>query len=305
MMKWQGRAPMIAGFVLILVTNAVALGGVIWNRHGDPESVLSVSQRELEMPYRWASHENSGVALTLRWRVAAKANGNAAPSGSYGYAPPDWLDEAKMRSLGFTLRAYADDTQQTEKALSHDVLLVLEMAGDAYGRALEQARRYVAAEEAKLDASPVSEENKRRRESLRRTLREEEHENSRLFVVDAGLDAAELRARYPDRSRYAIVKGQVRPWASGSPASASATSAARGVVSGISATEINVPYRFRPLFAGRWSNDADYLQYKNAVQEDTAKFEARVAFGQRYEPWITDVNFSSATATGKTTAPPP
>ena len=49
-------------------------------------------------------------------------------------------------------------------------------------------------------------------EAARHQLKHEQGEASRLFIVDAGLDLAALRQRYPERQRYAIVKGRVRPW---------------------------------------------------------------------------------------------
>lgn len=48
----RGRT-LIAGIAIILVVNAIALGGVAYNRSGTPESTLHLSQRELSEPYVW------------------------------------------------------------------------------------------------------------------------------------------------------------------------------------------------------------------------------------------------------------
>ena len=61
----------IGALLVILLTNAVALGGAFWNRSGEVESRLMLSQRELRMPYARFDRENSGFALCAKgpkWR---------------------------------------------------------------------------------------------------------------------------------------------------------------------------------------------------------------------------------------------
>src|SRR4030067_1545641 len=112
MMKWSHT--LIAGSVLILLTNAVALVGAAYNRSGDPESRLHLSQRELQN-YRWNEiRDNSGITLTLNWRVAREA---PAQRNDYGvgysagkWGTPTWLDKAKMSELGFDVCTLATHT---------------------------------------------------------------------------------------------------------------------------------------------------------------------------------------------------
>ncbi len=47
MKKWTRGHTVGVGIGLIALTNAVALGGVWWNRSATPESALTLSQREL------------------------------------------------------------------------------------------------------------------------------------------------------------------------------------------------------------------------------------------------------------------
>ena len=259
-----------AALALILLTNTLALGGAAWNRRGEPESRLTLSQRELRLPYRGFDRENSGQALTLNWRVAGVAVDNNQPYWDYhNGGAPEWLDRAKMESLGFAQIPSAGDDhrRRTGRALSRDVLLVLEFAGEASRKALERARQHQAEEEGKWAAAPDSNEKKNRLKLAADRLLREENESSRLFVVDAGLDAVVLRSKYPDRRRYAIVRGQVRPFWNGERN----VSAARGHVSNLSIAGINVPYAYRNLLGA------------TAGQE---KFTADVEFGQRLEPWI-------------------
>jgi len=69
-MTWSRKHTLLAGLGLIALTNAIALSGVVYNRSGDPEATLRLTQRELRTPYRWyGNRENSGLALSLVWRV--------------------------------------------------------------------------------------------------------------------------------------------------------------------------------------------------------------------------------------------
>jgi len=109
--------------------------------------------------------------------------------------------------------------------------------------------------------------------------RREEQDNSRLFAVDAGLDLHALRAQYPDRNRYAIVRAQVQPSYIGGQ------SKIAGYINRISIDEINVPYKYHAAFDNR---------VRPAIVRTPTSgrrtFEAGVAFGQRLEPWLVGIS---------------
>ncbi|MDH4234902.1 MAG: DUF4824 family protein, partial [Gallionella sp.] len=239
------------------------------------ESVLKLTQRELQPPYWGANLENSGMSLRLSWRVPS---GDRSWNYSFSGGAPDWLDQAKMESLGFdasVVRGMEDNYRRTSRQLGKEVLLVLEMDGQAYQQVLQRTRQNAAVQDAKLAATPDVEELKRKAKQAQDELKREEQDNSRLFAVDAGLSQAALRAQYPDRNRYAIVRAQVRPWSSG------AQGKIAGYIDSISIDAINVPYEHRAMFERRM-----------AVAQPTARqgFEASVAFGQRLEPWLLGVS---------------
>ena len=78
MIAWSRRRTLLAGIALILAVNAVALAGVAYNRSGEPDSVLRLTERELQASYGWhGSAENSGAALTLRWRVPVEESADS------------------------------------------------------------------------------------------------------------------------------------------------------------------------------------------------------------------------------------
>jgi len=279
-MTWSRKYTLVAGLGLIALTNAIALFGVVYNRSGAPEATLRLTQRELRTPYRWyGGRENSGLALSLVWRVL---NERSPEIQIYGYVgtggTPAWLDKAKMEALGFNTSAAAASSDRSrmryEKQLPREVLLVLELEGPAYQRSLELATQYLAREEAKRASSPGDKNLDSRVKNVREALERETSGNSRLFVVDAGLEPSALRAKYPDTSRHAIVRGQVRLVSFDTP------SGGIGYVSGLSIGSINVPFALRDVFGGA-------TLVVDFDQRNRAPFEATVAFGKRFEPWIT------------------
>lgn len=283
MKDWPRKYTLIAGISLILLANAVALLGAAWNRSAAPESALKLTQREMRLPYWGVVRENSSMALNLSWRIPASDSDNAI---SWGYADfgrsPAWLDQAMLESLGFDTAAnvQAKDAGRRTQQLSKEVLLVFELDGAAYQQSLERARRYAAEENAKLAAIPDNAELKRRAKQAQERLRQEELENSRLFVIDAGKDLQALRAKYPDHGHYAIVHGRVRPRLSGSGREVKVT----GYIDGISIGSINVPFEYRAVF------EVKTLQDRGVPAAQLPHFEAALAFGRRLEPWIVDIS---------------
>ncbi len=284
---WSRRLTSIAGIILILATNAIALLGVVYNRSGDPESQLQLTERELPMSYggEFAS-DNSGIALRLNWRVYS----GRAPAASAAYDPyyiasnygePDWLDRAKLAELGFDVSTSLDAANAEryyDKILPKEALLVLEFNGPAYQAALDRARRNAQSQAELMAANPGREEFKQRAERAKQDLRGEERLGSRLFVVDAGLDAVALRGRYPDRARYAIVRGQIRPILGTGKKRYLA-----GYVTNLSVDSINVPFAYRDIFEPFARADRRY-------RGDTdPRYETTTAFGRRLEPWLVAV----------------
>ncbi len=267
-MNWSPKHSLIAGLGLIVVVNAIVLGGVAYNRSGEPESALRLSERELVAPMRgYGNKENSGLPLMLNWRVLPAASSDSKRySGANALAggAPEWLDQAKMRALGFdmsVLSQRADGAARTRQGLARDVLLVLELDGAAYQTALARAVQHSQTAAAQ-EATPAGV-----------VLKHEQENNSRRFVVDAGLDVAALRIRHPDRSRYAIVRGQVRPnWSREKDAVAPA-----GFISGVSSTRLNLPLEWRRV-----------LEVAAMGRDGPAplRYVIDVHFGQRLEPWV-------------------
>jgi hypothetical protein len=267
-----------SGLALLLGTNAVVLAGALYNRSGEREATLRLSQRELDLPYRWGfERENSGISLELRWRLPVSTTD---PDALHGEGTP-WLDKAKLSELGFdsSPALYTPDVaRRYAKQLPREVLLVLELDGAAYRAALQRAEQRVKRAGERAAANAGLPETKSALDSATGALEDERYRNSRLFVVDAGRDAAALRTRYSDRSRYVIAPGVVRL----STRRHGSDAVPFGYVSSLSVSAVNVPAAYRAPFASAYKESTDGAPA-------AGKYEAVVAFGKKLEPWIMEL----------------
>jgi Domain of unknown function (DUF4824) len=277
--------PLTAAALLVVLMNALILGGVALNRRAPPDATLILSERELSPtitdPFDFGNDENSGLTLRLSWSVLPPVVADPAAPTHFLYAwteawgPAAWLDRKKLAALGFDVTREPDEhvvTRSYERAQPREVLLVLEMNGAAYQSALEQIRsratQAAAAAAADSSSATLAGEAERLGEAAHRL----ERDDTRLYVVDAGLDAAALRSRYPDRARYAIVRGSVRPRVVGQGAARQVF----GSVAAVHCDDLSVAVKLRaPLPARPLRND-----------DRGQPFQVTVAFGRRLEPWI-------------------
>ncbi|HEX5718698.1 MAG TPA: DUF4824 family protein [Thermoanaerobaculia bacterium] len=267
-MKLRG---LLAGLVLIALTNAAVLAGVAWNRRGGPEATVTLTERELQLPWGVGDEDDTGLILRLEWN----------PRG-VGAALPEALPATTLRELGFRLSPPPGRHQPPRAAW-----VVLEMEGEAWKRWLAKRQRQVAdvqREAEKSDCPPGSD------------LEQMQVRESRLILVDAGLDREALRRRHPDRSRFVIVPGVVGP---------------DGVASELGLESIHVPLRLRPVLDEIVT--AELVQrHRIAGVEDAPRpprYRMAVAFGRRGEPWLVSVEKLPAPVVsppaGFASAPPP
>ena len=200
-MNWTNRHNLIAGLGLILLVNAIALAGAAWNRSEPADSRLQLSERELWNGYSYRSEENSGIALRFDYRWPNERD--------HGYS--NRLSAAKMQELGFILptELNAASVRRYRRQLDRDGLLVLEFNGPLYQQQLQQAQQRLTKSSADLAALTSNKDLQETHQEARAELQREQTSASRLFIIDAGTDLASLRAKYPDRQSYAIVRGQI------------------------------------------------------------------------------------------------
>jgi len=271
-----------AGIALILLTNVYVIGGALWNRAGDPDAIIELTERELPLP-SWNPKENSGLSLRLDW------NSYISDYGFYAGALYDrniWLDTAKLQEVGFDDIPAGDRTalmRYIGKKLPRPAWIVLEFNGPAYQAALKETEEKAREEERLLGNDTNSEMQKSRLEDVRRRLLWMQHTASRLLPVDAGLDPRQLRQRYPDTSHYILVSGRIRI-----SYDDRGNGRITGFIDSISITSIHVPSELHAIFNSlppiHDLNEA--LGYPQAYEP---RYRVKVAYGRRYEPWIMSV----------------
>ena len=285
-----------AGAFVLALTNAVVLMGVASNRRQPPDSLLTLTERELgqQWSWMWREGENSGSSLRLQYRVESVRTLRSAevdeeeafsPYGSFG--PIAWLDRDKLATLGFDVSmppTFTGRDAHYDRMLGRDVFLVLELDGPVRARALQAARNLLAHREREIADNPERQGSAQGLQSAQQAVRREEHEASRLFIVDAGLDQTPLRQRYADRTHYAIVHGHIRPFVMRDGASARLY----GAVTAVRCESINVPLQF--LATIPLDRTANLSAMAPARAENEHPFTIEVAFGSHLEPWIVSVH---------------
>ena len=269
-LNWSNARSLFAAAAVVIVSNAVALAGVAYNRSGESDSVLQLTEREVPIQYwTWPDNENSAVHLQLRWRVPG------AHDGSYYDREADWLTAEQLRGLGFEVPpagATVDELEWYARQPAREVFLTLEYDGPAYRAEMERSRESLRAAEAELAAAGANKRLSELLDAVRKRVDSEERFASRLFVVAADLDPEALRERYPDRKQYAIVRGRLHAYSSAGKPVAS--------IDALSTAVIRVPHTYRTLVQ-------PYLENRGPYYEDRLpRYAATVRFGRRLEPWI-------------------
>ena len=273
--RLSSRGLFLLGFLMLVAANTVVLTGAAFNRSGEPESQLTLTERELQLPYR-VHAENSGLALRLTWRALGNSHSD--------WRTPAWLNAEKLEQLGFHLNSYRSATGSSPfdgQPLSKDVFIVLENDGETYREAVNRAVAALDKEKRSLEINPDDKRLQTNFEAAEKRLARERVEKSRLFAIDAGLDAKTLRQQYGDRTRFIIVKGRVRP---GYPYHRKKNKVT-GHIAELSGANIHVALKHRKLLDAILSRDKATRNASGAP-----RYQVKLAYGSRLEPWIVSVH---------------
>jgi hypothetical protein len=282
----SGKCAWIAAFALLVLVNAIVLGGAYYNRSGE-EARLLLSERELEIPYRWdRDSENTGIALRIDWRTPPYCDQGCPDLSVLGLDPEgiswvaNWLDQAKMLELGFEHEADDAEGRQWVRAPSREVWVVLEFDGPQHQRAIQLAERDLQAKRAADAQSPGEEARRSAVEAAQLRLERERTQASRLFAIDAGLDAGTLRQRYAQRDRYLIVRAIVSPERHHFGKNHPLSGTLGGRIQRLSIDSVHVPLQFRQVFEG--------AQPTHYSDRPDVRYSVTLAYGRRFEPWIVE-----------------
>jgi len=280
--------PVAAGCALVLLANGLLLAAAAWNRRGERHGQMTLTERELALPAEHST-ENTALFLSLslaqdppqQLRRSAFRRRYELPRTNYA-----WLDRDKLRELGVRI---ADTPPQREE--DHDApvpgtrraFLVLELDGAAWARWLGDQEAHVDRIRRQVEDGTASSGDLADAVSvlaIDRTMR------SRLVPIDAGLDEASVRSRYPDGARYAIVPGLI---SAGYARSVGGELELRGRVVELSVSAVCVPKEFRSRIDAFLPREAEPEVSVAWPSPQASRYQATVAFGRRNEPWLIDV----------------
>lgn len=271
----SSRGLFTLGFVILVATNIVVLSGVASNRSGNPETQITLNERELQLPYR-VHEENSGLTLRLAWRTLGK---NEDPD----WRSPAWFIAEKLEELGFNIDDYLnskDNVTFYKQPIPKEVFVVLENNGEPYREAVKRAEMALEKEEGLFKSNSGDKGLRDNLERAEKRLKRERITKSRLFAIDAGLDPKILREKYGDRTRFIITKGLVKPRYNHDKKRKKVF----GYITQLNVENIHVPLKYRKEF------DAILIRDKSKKNEfGSPRYEVELAYGSRLEPWIVSV----------------
>jgi hypothetical protein len=276
---------------LVLVTNVWVIAGVVYNRSGDPEAMITLTEREV--PKFRQSRENTGLFLRLKWSMPGyQIPGRFDPE-------PNWLGHKQLEELGFrtdfpVTASNAYDYYRHQ--LPRPAYIVLEMEGPAWKEWKQKATAHLH----KLRADLAQATDAGKKKTLKRQIEDMKQrlvKQSRLFAVDGGSDAEALRAKYPDRTRYIIAQGIVRirldySFPRNDPARDKRRPFLSGYIQKISVNILHIPHLYRERFL-QLTSKPRYISFTGpegiAKKVQAPRYAITLNYGKKYEPWIADL----------------
>lgn len=284
---------LITAIALIVLTNVVVLAGVAYNRSGEPDATVALTERELhwQNSRSWTDREDSGLYLILKWSMPGYYDYYWKPRGN------NWLNENKLKELGFNT-SYPLDKKKASRYYSRQMprqaYVVLEFGGDAYQDWLKKSRERI--EEKRRELSEEKKPGKRK--NLENDIKNKENSlvtQSRLFAIDAGTNPKALRKQYPEKSKYIItpaifkISMQYTQVEKDQPRS-SAKRYLSGRVRKVSISEIHVTSDYRSFFTSDIkTHTKTYLPRNKPLSDLEPRYQVTLNYGKRHEPWIADV----------------
>ncbi len=243
----------LAAAAVVLLASVLGLVGVAaWNRAGT-EQLITLTERELALPWTWESGRDEGGGLRLRFEWQRRNDPDDARS---------WLTGDALGSLGLNTGVLPGTPGAADfyrRTLPRVAWVVFELDGPAW-RVIEQ-RALVAARPESPSFVPVV--------------------ASRLVPIDAGLDVEALRRRHPGPSivvMRAVVDLVFTDRAGQGPI-------VWGLVARLVTDEVSVPPGLRDRLRG--------MSPGQPVEGDPSsagpRYEVDLAIGRLGVPWIRDV----------------
>ena len=294
MSKPEAKKLLLLAVITVLGVNAFILGKV-WLNRSVIAAELTLSERELDMPYHWGmAKEDSSLRLNLAWTT---------PWLTPNEDEWQYLSRQQQRILrlqqpqfaSFRFGSCTDGYQRQQRS----GWVLLEFNGQSYQDYLKQAEQHYAALQQRLAAETAAELNAgitqdrlqeaaKRRHELQRRAEEQwrvaREEATRLFVIDAAADRNLLQQTLTQRSglnagQFLIVPADLQlsyNWC-----------------------QDDKPKNQPEVLVNRLAVESLYVAkpYAQILPRDTnrqhkVRFQAQVRYGRFAEPWISALTVS-------------
>jgi hypothetical protein len=262
------RKGYLIALALVLAANAVVLAGVAYNRSGMPKARMVLTARELSLSWGYGDFdgrsENTGMSLNIDWQREPNS-----------YQPI--FTREKLEAIGFHYpTAVQPDDRAYKQLLDRKAYVVLEYNGAAWEAYLQKKRDEYAARLAKAQTDT-------QRENIEHTQGYFEKTASRLVLVDIGPDAAALRARYADGSKYLITKARVSAYFN---AARNSGDEIHAQIAGLLPNAVNVPRQYHAMIQQTEQQRRRFNRQYESSNPEMPRSKITLAYGQRDEPWI-------------------
>lgn len=287
------RFGLIAAISLLLAVNALVLFNVANNRDGQFDAEVTLTERELPIVYSWrrSDKENTGMSLQLDWDIYDPEA--TVKEVWYRRRQAAWFDQAKLESIGFDCsRPLTSEGAGLfyGKMLPRKTFVVLEYEGTAWQNWKDRHQRWIAE---KTEEVRRGKETRKNLAELKKKFDTSLKTRSRLFAVDAGNDAAQLRRKYQERGRYIIAPAKVRLAFHFKKENGREIKYLEGVISEILVDEINVPLSKREVLDQLIKNEKNrqhgYRGYGYMARQRPPSYTVVLRYGKRFEPWIVGI----------------
>lgn len=259
---------LLIGLIILVGTNLAALSGVAYNRMGEAIAQLTLTERELSLPYNsGVQKENSGVALSIKWRTSTANN-----ETDYLYNSRDiQITKDELLALGFN----HSDIKNNYWVESRELYWAFEFDGDRHKTEIKKAESKYQTAVVSFKENP-SEANSSKKKEYRESLEREKTTNSRLFYIEASTDYELLANKFSGKQNILIVRGLTKPYYDNH------YNVYRLQLKHLSVRNIMIPLEFVEVLS----------KLKRVDKQDITppRYAVDISWGNRLEPWVVNVN---------------
>ena len=261
---------LLIGLTILIGTNLAVLGGVVYNRMGDATAQLTLTERELALPYNsGAKKENSGMSLSINWRTPTRKN-----ESYYSYNSRDIrLTNDQLLALGFA----QTDVKDNYWVEARELYWAFEFDGALHKAEIIKAEdKYQTALTAyKANQNDTTSRNKNQYSD---SLAREKTTNSRLFFMEASADYESLANRLSGQQNILLVKGLAKPYYNNNNNNKTYSLQLKHLL----VRNIMVPLAHAEVLSN--------LKRIDRRDITPPRYTVDISWGSRLEPWITNTN---------------